>query len=205
MRTVKLVSLVVLTALAAWFVLTRRPNLMQRNDTLDPPAAPAVQPDPQAGAKEAAMQLTTPDFPPGGTLPRACTADGADRSPALAWSGAPEGTGAFALVVDDPDAPAGLWVHWVCYDLPGTAAGLAPDQPRTPGLAGGASQGSNSWGRTGWNGPSPPPGRPHRYFFKLYALDRPLGLAPGATARDLEAAMQGRVLAQAEVMGTYGR
>ena len=151
------------------------------------------------------MKLTSPDFAPGTVSPRTFTADGADLSPALAWQGAPDGTRAFALVVDDPDAPAGLWVHWVVYDLPGSAAGLAQNQPRTATLADGARQGRNSWSRLGWNGPSPPPGRPHRYYFKLYALDGPLGLEPGATAAKVEAAMKGRVLAEASLMGTYGR
>ena len=158
-----------------------------------------------AGGKEAAMQLTSPDLAPGAAIPKAFTADGADRSPALAWQGAPEGTQAFALIVDDPDAPVGLWVHWVCYDLPAGQAALAQGQTRGPVLAGGGKQGRNSWGRLGWNGPAPPPGKPHRYFFKLFALAGPLGLEPGATAQQVEAAMAGKALAQASVMGTYGR
>ena len=151
------------------------------------------------------MELTTPDFPAGGTIGKPFTADGGDLSPALAWKGAPQATRAFALIVDDPDAPAGTWVHWVLYDLPGTAAGLAQAQPRSPVLGNGAKQGRNSWSRLGWNGPSPPPGKPHRYFFKLYALDGTLGLEPGATAQALERAMKGKVLAEASLMGTYGR
>jgi len=159
----------------------------------------------QTGTKKATMKLTSPDFVPGAAIPRTFTADGADLSPTLAWHDAPAGTKAFALIVDDPDAPVGLWVHWVLYDLPGTAAGLARDQARTATLAGGARQGRNSWSRLGWNGPSPPPGKPHRYFFKLYALDGVLGLEPGATAQKVEAAMQGKVLGEASLMGTYGR
>jgi Raf kinase inhibitor-like YbhB/YbcL family protein len=151
------------------------------------------------------MRLTTPDFPAGGGIPKAFTADGADVSPALVIEDAPAGTRAFALIVDDPDALVGLWVHWVVYDLPAGLTGLAQNQPRSATLANGAKQGRNSWSRTGWNGPSPPPGRPHRYFFKLYALSGPLGLESGATAPKVEAAMTGKVLAQAELMGTYGR
>ena len=143
------------------------------------------------------MHLTSPDLAPGAAIPQPFTADGADRSPALAWQGAPEGTRAFALIVDDPDAPAGVWVHWVVYDLPG--------QARTGTLAAGGRQGSNSWSQLGWNGPSPPPGRPHRYVFKLFALGGPLGLAPGATAQAVTAAMQGRILAEASLTATYGR
>jgi hypothetical protein len=168
------------------------------------PAA-ASQPPGRAGTQEATMQITSPDIAPGAAIPRTFTADGADMSPALAWQGAPQGTRAFALVMDDPDAPVGLWVHWVVYDLPGNLAGLSQNQPRTATLANGARQGKNSWSRLGWNGPSPPPGKPHRYFFKLYALDGPLGLDSGATAQKVEAAMKGKVLAEASLMGTYGR
>jgi len=162
-------------------------------------AAPAL------AGKEATMKITSPDFTDGGVIPKAFTADGADLSPALAFQEVPAGARALALIVDDPDAPVGLWVHWVLYDLPGAATTLAQNQPRSATLAGGARQGRNSWSRLGWNGPSPPPGRPHRYFFKLYALSAPLGLEPGATAQAVEAAMRGKVLAEARILGTYGR
>jgi Raf kinase inhibitor-like YbhB/YbcL family protein len=159
----------------------------------------------RAVPKEAAMKLTSPDFSQGAPIPKTFTADGADLSPTLAWGDAPAGTKAFALVVDDPDAPVGLWVHWVLYDLPAAATGLARDQARTAILGSGARQGRNSWSRLGWNGPSPPPGKAHRYFFKLYALDGPTGLEPGATAQKLEGAIKGKVLGEASLMGTYGR
>jgi Raf kinase inhibitor-like YbhB/YbcL family protein len=120
------------------------------------------------------MELTTADFGPGQAIPKAFTADGADISPALSWRGVPQGTGALALVMEDPDAPVGLWTHWVVYDLPPTLDGLPQDQPRDPALAGGGKQGVNSWSRLGWNGPSPPPGKPHRYVFRLFALSSPL-------------------------------
>ena len=159
----------------------------------------------QAASRGTAMKLTTTDFTAGGAIPRAFTADGADGSPALSFQDVPAGTRAFALIMDDPDAPVGLWVHWVVYDLPGGSTGLAPNQPRSATLPGGARQGRNSWSRVGWNGPDPPPGKVHRYFFKLYALSAPLGLDPGATAPKVEAAMKGRILAEATLMGTYGR
>ena len=159
----------------------------------------------QAASRETAMKITTSDFTAGGPIPRAFTADGADGSPALSFQDAPAGTRAFALIMDDPDAPVGLWVHWVVYDLPGASTGLAPNQPRSATLPGGARQGRNSWSRMGWNGPDPPRGKAHRYFFKLYALSGPLGLEPGATAPNVEAAMKGKVLAEASLMGTYGR
>jgi len=155
--------------------------------------------------KEPRMELRISAFLNGGTIPRAHTADGADHSPALQWDEPPAGTATFALIVDDPDAPGGIWVHWVLYDLPGTARSLAEDQPRTADLPGGAHQGRNSWGRLGWNGPSPPPGKPHRYFFRLMALSSPLGLPPGATRAQVDAAMNGKILAEGTWMGTYGR
>lgn len=160
---------------------------------------------PLARGKEAVLHLTSADLVPGAAIPKAFTADGADLSPALAWQGVPEGTGTFALIVDDPDAPVGLWVHWVVFDLPVAVTGLAQGQARTGVLANGGRQGRNSWSRLGWNGPSPPPGRPHRYFFKLYALSGTLGLEPGATAQAVTAAMKGKILAETSLMGTYGR
>lgn len=155
--------------------------------------------------KEAAMELHIPAFAHGSTIPRAHTADGTDRSPGLQWGEPPPGTQAFALIVDDPDAPVGTWTHWILYDLPARVRSLPEDQPRRPDLPGGVHQGRNSWGRLGWNGPSPPPGRPHRYFFRLTALSAPLGLPAGATRDQVEAALRGKVLAEAVWMGTYGR
>jgi len=158
-----------------------------------------------APGREAPMEFRIPAFAHGATIPRIHTADGSDRSPALQWGEPPAGTRAFALIVDDPDAPVGTWVHWVLYDLPGSARSLAEDQPRTPDLPGGARQGKNSWGALGWNGPSPPPGRPHRYYFRIAALSAPLGLPAGATRAQVEAAMRGKILAEATWLGTYGR
>ena len=151
------------------------------------------------------MQIHSTDLAPNAAIPKAFTADGGDRSPALAWDGAPQGTQAYALIMDDPDAPGGTGVHWVVYDLPAGSTGLAPGQPRSENLPGGGRQGMNSWPHLGWNGPAPPPGRAHRYFFHLYALGAPLGLAPRATAAQVRQAMQGKLLAEASLMGTYGR
>lgn len=151
------------------------------------------------------MQLTTSAFTPGGAIPGTFTADGKDQSPDLAWSLEPAGTRAFALIVDDPDAPAGLWTHWVVYDLPAEIRALEAGQPRTPTLPAGGRQGGNTWGRLGWNGPSPPPGKPHRYFFRIFALGAPLGLEPGASPSLVRAAMKDKVLAEGTLVGTYGR
>jgi Raf kinase inhibitor-like YbhB/YbcL family protein len=147
------------------------------------------------------VKLTSAAFAEGGTIPAQYTCDGSDVSPPLVWSGAPAGTKAFALIADDPDAPAGTWVHWVLYNVPGSAAQL-PEGVAGPG---GAAQGRNDFRKTGYGGPCPPPGTPHRYFFKLYALDAPLALKAGATKPEIERAMQGHTLAQAQLMGTYGR
>ncbi|HXF95536.1 MAG TPA: YbhB/YbcL family Raf kinase inhibitor-like protein [Gemmatimonadales bacterium] len=154
-----------------------------------------------------ALALASPAFAEGATIPREYTCDGPDHSPPLAWSGAPAGTRSFTLICDDPDAPGKTWVHWVLYDLPATITRLPENVPKTETLTqlGGARQGMTDFRRVGYGGPCPPPGKPHRYFFKLYALDTTLGLKPGATKSDVEKGMQGHVLAQAQLMGTYGR
>ena len=154
-----------------------------------------------------AFSLSSPAFKEGATIPGKYTCDGADVSPSLSWSGAPPGTVTFALIADDPDAPAGTWVHWVLYDLPAATTQLAENVERSdaPASLGGARQGRTDFRRPGYGGPCPPPGPAHRYFFKLYALDAPLKLQAGATKWDVEAAMQGHVLGTAQLMGTYAR
>jgi Raf kinase inhibitor-like YbhB/YbcL family protein len=151
------------------------------------------------------MTLTSPSFAAGGEIPRRHTCQGQDVSPALAWGGVPAGAKTLALVVDDPDAPdpaapKTIWVHWVVFDIPATAAGLPEGAGAAP--PSGAHAAKNDWGRAAWGGPCPPVGR-HRYFFKLYALDVPLPHALVTTKADLEDAMQGHVLASAQLMGTY--
>jgi Raf kinase inhibitor-like YbhB/YbcL family protein len=150
--------------------------------------------------------LTSESFSANGAIPKRFTCEGADVSPHLAWSGAPEGTQSFALVVDDPDAPDPraprmTWVHWVLYNVPASASEL-PEDVASEGLPAGTREGRNDWKRTGYGGPCPPIGR-HRYFHKLYALDRELPGLGQATKADLEAAMKGSILATAELVGTY--
>ena len=152
------------------------------------------------------LVLTSPAFSSGGAIPRQHSCEGADISPALAWSGAPERTKSFVLIVDDPDAPDPAapkmtWVHWVLYDIPAGASEL-PEGVKPGGLPAGTREGLNDWQRTGYGGPCPPIGR-HRYFFKLYALDKPLGDVRKPTKAQVEAAMKGHVLAHAELVGTY--
>lgn len=142
---------------------------------------------------------------PGGSIPIRYTADGADRSPGIQFADVPEGVRSFALVLDDPDAPGGTWVHWVIYGIPGSTRELPEGIPRTEALPDGARQGRNSWKELGYQGPSPPPGKPHRYILHLYALSNPVGALAGPTARALEDAMRSRVVATATYLGTYGR
>lgn len=156
-------------------------------------------------ANEAKMEIKSPAFQNGAEIPRKFTCDGADVSPALGWQAAPANAKAFALIADDPDAPGGTWVHWVIYDLPGDTKQLAEGVAPTETLANGAKQGLNDFRRVGYGGPCPPPGSPHRYFFKLYALDAPANLKPRATKRQLLDAMKGHVVAEAELVGRYGR
>jgi Raf kinase inhibitor-like YbhB/YbcL family protein len=151
------------------------------------------------------LQLKSPDFSSGGAIPKQFTCDEADISPALAWSDPPEATQSFALIADDPDAPVGTWVHWVLFDLPANVRSLAANVPRQEQLPDGSRQGRNDFGKIGYGGPCPPPGKPHRYFFKLYALDTKVNLKSGATKKDVERAMQGHILVQGEWMGRYGR
>jgi len=117
------------------------------------------------------LEVKSPDFASGGTIPKRFTCEGADLSPALEWSAPPSGTQSFALIADDPDAPAGTWVHWVVFDLPPGLRSLPQAVPKNEQLADGSRQGQNDFGKTGYGGPCPPPGKAHRYFFKLYALD----------------------------------
>ena len=151
------------------------------------------------------LQITSTAFSEGQPIPAKYSCEGSDISPPLAWTNAPANTKSFALIADDPDAPMGTWVHWVLYDLPANTVGLPEDVAKTQFIAGNAKKGLNSWPRLGYGGPCPPPGKPHRYFFKLYALDRMLELKPGATKKDVEAAMKGHILAEGQLMGTYQR
>lgn len=152
------------------------------------------------------MELTSTAFTNEGRIPRNYTCEGDDLSPSLRWSGAPEGTRTFALIVDDPDAPDPaspkmVYVHWVLYNIPANVSELAENAWRS-NLPRGAVTGVNDWDKARWGGPCPPIGR-HRYFFKLYALDTTLSGLSSPRKKDVENAMQGHILAQAQLMGTY--
>jgi Raf kinase inhibitor-like YbhB/YbcL family protein len=166
----------------------------------------ASQSHPSAGGRSSmALVLKSTAFAPGAEIPKKHSCEAADVSPALEWSGSPARTVSFALIMDDPDAPAGTWVHWVLWNLPASAHELPEAVAKQDQLGDGTRQGHNSFRKVGYNGPCPPPGKPHRYFFRLYALDEKLELAPGASSSDLQAAMKGHVIGQAEYMGTYRR
>jgi Raf kinase inhibitor-like YbhB/YbcL family protein len=151
------------------------------------------------------LDLHSPAFSDGFPIPTDYTADGRNFSPPLRWHDPPEGTKSFALLCEDPDAPRGTFTHWVLFNLPAEARELAPNVPPTPDLDGGIRQGKNDFGRTGYGGPAPPPGAPHRYVFKLYALDTRLGLSAGATRAQLLEAMRGHQLGEGRLLGVYGR
>ena len=153
-----------------------------------------------------AFTLASAAFREGAVIAAKYTCDGVDVSPALTWSGAPAGTRSFALIADDPDAPAGTWVHWVLYNLPADVSELPENIAKVESLdLGGARQGRNDFRRPGYGGPCPPPGPAHRYLFKLYAVDSRLQLKAGAQKKDVEAAMEGHLLGTAQLMGTYAR
>ena len=153
--------------------------------------------------------LTSPAFNPSGAIPKKYTCDGANVSPPLAWSGIPEGTRSIAVIMEDPDAPAGVWVHWVLYDVPAASAGVAENLPKQDALPDGSKQGPSGgvieFAAIGYTGPCPPKGKSHRYQFTAYALNQAPGIGPRAAKSVLVAAMRGKILAEAELVGLYGR
>jgi len=151
------------------------------------------------------MKVTSLAFQEGANIPKKYTGDGSDVSPPLNWEGAPAATKSFALICDDPDAPRGTWVHWVIFNLPAEKTELPEGVPASGKLPDDVRQGKNDFGKLGYGGPSPPPGKPHRYFLKLYALDTMLDLKEGATKQDVEKTMAKHILAQGQLMGKYGR
>ncbi|MBD3296927.1 MAG: YbhB/YbcL family Raf kinase inhibitor-like protein [Candidatus Omnitrophica bacterium] len=152
-----------------------------------------------------ALSVESSAFSDGERIPDRYTCRGEDISPELSWDGVPENTESFILVVDDPDAPLGTWIHWVVYNIPGSERSLKENVPKTMQLDNGTLQGINSFRWIGYGGPCPPPGPAHRYMFKLYALDTVLELRPGSSKGDVMRAAQGHVLSQATLMGTYSR
>ena len=159
----------------------------------------------EKGDSPMSIELTSTAFQKGETIPKQYTGDGADQSPPLHWSEPPSGTKSLALICDDPDAPRGTWVHWVLFNVPPQTRELEANVPTTATLGDGAKQGKNDFGNIGYGGPAPPKGKPHRYYFKLYALGVAVDLPTGATKAELEKAMKGHTLAEGQLMGTYKR
>jgi Raf kinase inhibitor-like YbhB/YbcL family protein len=154
---------------------------------------------------EMEISLSSTAFREGEGIPAKYTCEGQDISPPLGWGEPPPGTRAFALIMDDPDAPGGVFTHWVIFNIASDSRQLVEAIPIQGQLPGGALQGKNDFGRTGYGGPCPPPGRPHRYQFTLYAMDHPLDLKAGVSKGRLLSATQGHVLAQGQLIGTYQR
>lgn len=148
-----------------------------------------------------ALIIYSTAFDPNALIPPKYTCDGRDVSIPLKWEGAPAGTQSFALIMDDPDAPVGTWDHWILFNIPAKATELPEDIKNLPA---GTGEGKNSWGKTGYGGPCPPD-REHRYFFKLYAVDTLLDLKAGVNKKELENALKGHTLGQAELVGRYDR
>lgn len=157
--------------------------------------------------KEGEMVLTpsSPAFQEGSKIPAKYTCEGQDVSPVLTWGEPPAGTQSLALIADDPDAPVGVWTHWVIFNLPAGSRELPEAIPAQNQLPSGALQGRNDFGNVGYGGHYPPPGGSHRYYFTLYALDKSLDLKAGASKKRVLDAMQGHILAQGQLMGTYER
>jgi len=150
------------------------------------------------------IKIESPAFKEGTFIPAQYTCDGSDISPPLNWSDIPENTTSIVLISDDPDAPMGTWVHWVVYNIPPSVREFPENIPAVKTLDNGAFQGTTDFGRIGYGGPCPPSGT-HRYFFKLYALDTMLDFGPGATKKQVVAAMKGHILAEGQLMGKYTR
>lgn len=158
-----------------------------------------------ASCRGAKLELKSPNFQNGSSIPAQFTCDSGGVSPQLSWNAPPAGTKAFVLIVLDPDAPGGTFTHWLLYDLPARTRSLAEALPAQDQLGNGARQGRNDFGRIGYGGPCPPGHAQHHYLFTLFALDRRLNLATGATRSQVEAAMRGHVLALSELTGLYRR
>jgi len=172
------------------------------------PPEEAAPPEPEAPSPpedgEIALSLSSSAFEEGGELPGKYSCDEQNVSPPLRWNGTPAGTGSFALIMDDPDAPGRAFTHWVLFNLPPDVLELAEDIPKKRELESGVLQGKNSMGKAGYFGPCPPGGT-HHYRFTIYALDKPLDLAAGVSKERVLEAMEGHILAEAHLIGTYQR
>jgi Raf kinase inhibitor-like YbhB/YbcL family protein len=151
------------------------------------------------------LELTSPAFTPGARIPPEFTCTGKNDSPPLSWGSVPDGTASCAIICEDPDAPSGTFIHWILYNIPPGTTSLPRGIPRKPVLSDGSAQGLNDFGRLEYGGPCPPPGKPHRYFFRLSALDTPLHIRAPVTRKSIGAAMEGHILGKGELMGIFSR
>ena len=151
------------------------------------------------------FRIESAAFKEGAFIPARFSCQGENVSPPLKWTGPPAGAHSFALIADDPDAPAGIWTHWVVFNLPAQTRAMDENSPKRDKLPNGGLQGLTSFGSVGYGGPCPPPGKAHRYFFKLYAVDTVLSLQPGASSEDVVAALKGHTLGEAQLMGRFKR
>src|SRR5947209_1480055 len=188
-------------ALIALLLLPSLVGCVRSSPPQPPPQSPTLN---QSKSTEAAMQVMSTAFKEGQPIPRQYTCDGVNISPPLEWNGVPKSAKTIAIIADDPDAPSGTFVHWVVYNLPAENIGLVENLPLTENLKAGGFQGKNDFQKIGYGGPCPPSGT-HGYFFKVYALDDELPLKAGATKAEVEKAMQGHIVAQTQLMGTYSR
>jgi Raf kinase inhibitor-like YbhB/YbcL family protein len=187
------------TAPASLEEILNMPNLLQISIALVFILFACVRP------VQAQLTLTSPALAPGAAIATANACTGDDQSPELTWSKAPQATKSFALIVQDPDAPSGTFIHWVAYNIPAQTNSLPAGVPRTAEIAGGGQNGINGFDHIGYNGPCPPPGKIHHYHFRLFALDSILTPGDKADAGAVESAMKGHVLETAELVGTFER
>jgi Raf kinase inhibitor-like YbhB/YbcL family protein len=199
------VCLMIFGGLAACSTTTTTATPGPAEDSLPISTGDAVESS-ESEVEEQAIQLelTSDAFNDGDPIPLKFSCDGDDISPQLAWSGVPEETLSFALIVDDPDAPVGTWVHWVLYNIPAETRSLQSAVKSQSDLPSGTQVGENDWGEISYGGPCPPSGT-HRYFFKLFALDTILDLENGVTSNALQEVLTGHVIVRTELMGTYAR
>jgi hypothetical protein len=186
------------------FAITILLSLALAGCSTGPQPLPPQPPAQQSPNQKSEIKVTSVAFQQGQPIPRHYTCAGVNISPPLEWSGVPKTAKTIAIVADDPDAPAGTWVHWVLYNLPADNIGLVENVPVSETLKAGGFQGKNDFGKIGYGGPCHPSGT-HRYFFKLYAVDAELPLKAGATRAELEKALEGHVLGQGQLMGTYAK
>lgn len=188
--------------LKRWFWLAL-PGLALLYSCHNQPATPPANSPTEPGKMTITLKSTA--FAAGAFIPKQATCDGPDISPPLKWSGVPAKAVSQVLICEDPDAPSGTWTHWVVFNLPGQVSELGAGVPPAKTLANSAAQGTNDFKKIGYGGPCPPQGQPHRYLFKIYALDTKLKLAPGATKQQVLDAMNGHTVAEGQLTGTYRR